>query len=639
MKRFVLIVSAVLLLAASCTKEGHPYVPDGWSDSFSALMDAYYEGKYFSRGDVSDDFTLFIFTDGTIVSLPRDEVKTIDARLFDAPAIAEDPTTGEWTVNKVRTWIKADRTLSVEDSLPLCVWFDDNCVYIEMSNGMTLVIGNDPSRCLESFTFLVRDNIGLQEGIACGIDGRNVVGFRPPTLTNFLLAPRFSFRGKSITVDGVPQESGKTKQDFSSDVIYDVELFDGSIVSFTVTLKIKADFPCVYIYTRGNAEVYDRETYIPGTIRIEDPMGDYCDEPVLLGDMRIRGRGNSSWANFPKKPYRIKLEEKAKVFGMPANKDWILLASYSDKTFLRDMVGMELSRICELSWTPKFFPVELYMNNSYMGVYLLGDHKEVAKHRVDIEVAGENDNSGYALTGGYYFEIEQQMDEPVCFWTNMGVPMMFKAPEHPTDAQQKYVQSYFGDFEMVLTGGSFADPVNGYARYIDVDSFVNYYIIKELTKDIDGNLRKSSFLVKERGKKLEMYHVWDFDLTLGNCDYFDDFYGLENGPRGFFIKDYGLQGYGTGWYYRLFKDPAFKAKVKKRWNEVKPKLNQVPSYIDTEAAFIRPAADRNFKKWDILNVWVWPNVRVTGSYMGEVAYLKEFYRNRLEWLDTEINKW
>ena len=184
-----------------------------------------------------------------------------------------------------------------------------------------------------------------------------------------------------------------------------------------------------------------------------------------------------------------------------------------------------------------------------------------------------------------------------------------------------------------------ADPDNGYAKYIDVDSFVNYYIIQELTKNIDGNLRKSSFLTKERGKKLEMYHVWDFDLTIGNCNYFQDYgYGADNTYKGFFIKDYGYLGYGTGWFVRLFEDPAFREKVKLRWNELKPQLAKVPDFIDSHQKELFEVAGRNFRRWPILNTWIWPNVVVTGSYQGEVDYMKSFYINRLEWLDAEINK-
>lgn len=139
-----------------------------------------------------------------------------------------------------------------------------------------------------------------------------------------------------------------------------------------------------------------------------------------------------------------------------------------------------------------------------------------------------------------------------------------------------------------------------------------------------------------------MYHVWDFELTLGNCNYFSKFHGacIDNGYKGFFVKGYGLQGYGAGWYYKLFQNPAFRSKVKARWKEVKPMLEkEIPDYIDSMYLYVKDAAERNFQRWNILGVWVWPNVEIPGSYNGEVRYMKQFYQIRLAWLDSEINKW
>lgn len=634
-----LFVIILLVAFSGCRKDEPHEMQLEWPESFKQLMDAYYSGKYFNSVEQNDDFTSVCFVDGSRLDIPNDDVKIIDCNLFDPPVIAEDAKTGTWTINLVRTGIPVDRSLGVNDSYPLCLWFDEDCLNIAMSNGESLTIGRDPSLSLTEFVFYAADNYGLNQGINCQIDGYDVTGLRPVSLNDFHLVPRFSYRGRSIKVDGEDQVSGKTKQDFSSPVRYDIELYSGQTVSFTVQLKLSGDFPLVIIHTNGGAPIRDRHTWVPGTIRIEDPKNQYSDVAVLTSKMNIHGRGNTSWTNFPKKPYRIKLDEKASVFGLPKNKDWVLLASYSDKTLLRDATAYEISRICGMKWTPTFHHVELYLNNVYQGVYLLGDNKEVAKHRVDIDVVTPSDNDGDAVTGGYYFEIEQQLDKPVSWSTSMGVPMMFVEPEQPTNEQITYVKRYFDQFEAAITSDNYASPTEGYAKYIDVDSFVNYYIVEELLKNIDGNLRKSTFLTKERGGKLEMYHIWDSDLTLGNCDYFNSMYNVSNSYTGFFIKDYGAQGYGSGWYYRIAKDPEFKKKVKARWNELKPQLSRVPDFIRKTSQELSDPAARNFQKWDILSTYVWPNARVTGSYDGEVSYLISFYANRLDWLDTQIAKW
>ena len=398
----------------------------------------------------------------------------------------------------------------------------------------------------------------------------------------------------------------------------------------------KQNIPVVRITTKNGAGIYDKKNYVDGTITITDPEKMYSEVTEFTSDMGIRGRGNSTWG-FPKKPWKVKLDEKASLLGMPADKEWALLANYADRTLLRNIVAMKLSEICGFSWTPRMRSVEVYLNDKYQGVYTLCEHKKVSKDRVNIEVVGEGDNSGDAVTGGYYLEIEEQQDETTCWWTGMKVPMMFSDPEEPTDEQYAYMTGLIDEFETVLQSNEFADPLIGYQNYIDVDSFINYYIVQELTKNVDGNLRKSSFITKERGKKMEMYHLWDFDLTLGNCGYFD--WRVGNGPEGFWIKDYNsLSQPGGGWFQKLFADPAFVAAVQKRWNELLPELEKIPEFIDEQAFIIEPARERNFEVWDINESVFWVYFPSLGSYEAELDYLKEFYTDRLQWLTTELNK-
>ena len=377
--------------------------------------------------------------------------------------------------------------------------------------------------------------------------------------------------------------------------------------------------PTVHITTEGGKAIDSKQNYVNATFRFEDPSRFYTDEESLELTGRIKGRGNTTWG-MPKKPYRIKLDEKAHVFSRWGNKDWILLANYSDKTLLRNIMAMEISRICGMSWTPMMLSVEVYVNGQYQGVYAFSDHKEIAGHRVNIEVATETD-----LEGGYYLELEEAMDEPVCFKTVWDTPVMFHEPEYPTEAQQKYVREWFNGFEHALERVQ-GEHDDAYRSYIDVPSFINYYIIQEITKNPDGNVRKSTYLTKEKGKPLEMYHVWDFDITLGNCDYTD------------FEKPEGWQMRYVKWYNQLFFDPAFKKAVVDRWNELYPTLlTQVPAFLDRQHALMAGAESRNFDRWQILGVKVWPNYYYFPTYEQEYAFLKEFYEARLAWLNDRIN--
>ena len=162
-----------------------------------------------------------------------------------------------------------------------------------------------------------------------------------------------------------------------------------------------------------------------------------------------------------------------------------------------------------------------------------------------------------------------------------------------------------------------------------MDSFIDYYIVQELTKNVDGNLRKSSFLTKEQGKKLEMYHLWDFDLTLGNCGYFGSQVG--NGYENFWIKR-------DRWYPYLFNDPVFVDKLQTRWSELLPQFETIPDFIELEAAYLEKARERNFQKWSINESVDWVMFPSLGSYEKELEYLKEFYTRRLSWLNVELNK-
>ena len=376
----------------------------------------------------------------------------------------------------------------------------------------------------------------------------------------------------------------------------------------------RQDIPHVYIDT-GGAPILDKENYVEGRITIKDPEKLYSSVAELTADMGIRGRGNSTWG-FPKKPWKVKLKRAASFLGMPADKEWCLLANYSDRTLLRNVVAMKLSEMCGFSWTPRMRSVEVTLNGEYQGVYTLCEHKKVSPDRVNIQ------------EGDYYLEIEEAQDETVCWWTGMGVPMMFSDPEEPAEEQQAYVKGLFSDFEKALRDRDFSEET-GYRRYIDVRSFINYYIVQELTKNIDGNLRKSSFLTKEEGKKLEMYHLWDFDLTLGNAGYFHD--SIGNDYDNFYIKL-------DRWYPYLFNDPAFVDELQARWAELYPQLQTIPAFIDEQALYLEKAVERNFTRWSIHDSVGWVEMPSKGSYEAELDYLKEFYRRRLGWLQIELNK-
>ncbi len=507
-----------------------------------------------------------------------------------------------------------------------------------------------PGVGITSLSFLKECNPSLTEDVTCTInpDG-SIIGSFNDRLSSYKLKASFELDGKEASVNNVTQHSGASINDFSKEVVYDITLHDGSLIRQTVkmTCKPAPQVPVIRITTQNNAQILDKKNYIKGTVIIEDPAGMYWNTPRVELQMTkdkhgIRGRGNTTW-DMPKKPYKLKFDEAVSIFGLGADKEWVLLANYADKTLLRNVVAMKLSEIVGMPWTPAMLPVEVYLNGEYLGCYTFSEHKKVSEHRVNLDIVGEGDNLGDAVTGDYYMEIEQNQDETTCFYTEVcGIPMMFSDPEEPTNAQLKYVKDYFKQAETALRSSNFKDPVTGWQKYIDIETFAKAYLVNELVKNIDGNMRKSSFITKKKNDKFQMYHLWDYDLALGNCNYLDDEFGATDGPEGWFIKDYTWAryspvGYHYQWFTILTKDPAFCKRVKEIWNENYDQLKNIPAFIDEMAAYINKAQARNFQKWNILNQYVWPNVFESGTYSQHVNYLKDYYSTRFNWLNSRFN--
>ena len=497
------------------------------------------------------------------------------------------------------------------------------------------------SECqLESFAFQTEFNGDLREAAIGKISNYKITVSIPFDMPTDGLIATFVYKGVSIKIGGNEQVSGKTANNFSNPVVYSVIAEDGTKKDYTVIItKIIPTIPKVYINTTGGAPILDRENYVTSTIKIEDLDKYYSDEVQFTSTAGIRGRGNSTWG-MPKKPYRIKLDSKASLLGMSTDKDWALLANYLDKSLLRNLTAFEISRKAEMSWTPASISVDFYLNGAYQGVYTLTEHVKVSSERLDMKLVKPTDISGEALTGGYLLELDFHYDEPYKFKTDLKrLPMMFKDPDEPTTEQYAYVKNFYNDAEKILYSENFKDPVDGYRKYIDIESFINYFIVQEIAKNVDGNMRGSCYMAIRQNGKIEMPLVWDFDIAFGNADHITWEQGATSAEYdGWFIKTC------SPWYDRLFEDPYFVAEVKKRWNEVKPKLENLPDYIHKQSLLIKDAQVRNFSPvvnggagWDINKV-EWNTKRIRGSYDAELSYLMNFVEKRIVWLDTNINK-
>ncbi|CAN5439142.1 hypothetical protein BH09PSE6_BH09PSE6_01380 [soil metagenome] len=385
--------------------------------------------------------------------------------------------------------------------------------------------------------------------------------------------------------------------------------------------------PSVSINTTGAAPIVSKEDYLTGVMTITDGR---TAAVLSTGALEIRGRGNSTWA-FPKKPYRIKYTNSTPQLGMPSSKHWVLLANYADKTLLRNDVVFELGRqLGHTGWVPRSQTVDVTINGSYEGVYQLVEQIRVDKNRVNITEMKVGDTTGSAVTGGYLIEVDERLGEDFCFIaTRTGRPFCLNTPETLLEAgwsaQRQYIQEYINNTEAALYGAQFDDPTVGYAAWLDVDSAVDFYLLQELVRNADA-MRYSTFLNKPRNGKLAFGPLWDFDLVIGNAG----FDGVWN-PEGWSVRN-------QPWFARLYEDPAFRQKVKQRWDSFKAdgKLAALYAYIDSRAFDLKLAQEKNFQRWPIFNIDVFNNPALPGSYDGEIGYMKGWLAQRVAWFDANL---
>jgi hypothetical protein len=366
----------------------------------------------------------------------------------------------------------------------------------------------------------------------------------------------------------------------------------------------------ISINTENIAPIVSKDDYINGTFETLSEVENSS------ANIRIRGRGNSTWG-FPKKPYQIKFDNKESVLEMAKDKKWILLANYSDKTMLRNELAFDLSRFSDLDWTPDSRFAELFINNEYLGVYQVTQKVEESSNRVNI---GDN---------GYLLEVDQpnRLDPDDVFFETNNYLFNIKDPNLDFgDNKFNIIKNYIELTENTLLGNNFSDPTEGYSKYIDVDSFVDWYLINEITKNNDAIFFSSVYMNYTPGGKLKMGPIWDYDISLGNINY-----NNNETTDGFWVKN-------SIWYTRLFEDPNFVTKVKTRFNYFYNNRDLFQAEIDSNSLYLKQSQERNFYKWPILGTYVWPNNVYFSTYNEEINYLKEWLDKRFRWLNDNINE-
>ncbi|MCR5519774.1 MAG: CotH kinase family protein [Bacteroidales bacterium] len=370
---------------------------------------------------------------------------------------------------------------------------------------------------------------------------------------------------------------------------------------------LRTGLPVLQLRTEGGADIVSKDDYLAAELEIsgENQLDNFG--PVSCS---VRGRGNTTWT-WPKKPYLIKLDSKASIFGFPAHKRWVLLANFMDRTLMRNLVSMKVASMTSLAWTPSCRSVELMLNDKHMGTYLLIEQVRVDNDRVDIS---EN---------GFMLELDFHYDNPIQ-WKDHGIPFSVKYPDSDEikPAQVQEIKDYIAAVSNIIYGADFKDPDRGYAKFLDMDSFIDYWIVFEVMGNHELGNPGSVYMYKDVGTKLFAGPCWDFDWGVLS-------YNTSPHAKGGLVNRYAI------WYARLFEDPAFRNKVKARFQELLPQLSTIPDYIEECRTMLRKSAALNFALWNPAedssqNGGHIINGDENMSFDAAVSLLKQIYNERLD---------
>lgn len=379
------------------------------------------------------------------------------------------------------------------------------------------------------------------------------------------------------------------------------------------------------------------------------------------GAIGIEIRGSSSQF-FPKKQFGFETRDEANedvdvsLMGFPEEEDWILYAPYSDKSLVRNHLIYELSNDMG-RYASRSKLVEVRINDAYNGVYVFMEKLKRDDNRIDINKLKDDENSGEDLTGGYILKLDKADGSnetsynpfnsfpssyaPLNAQAGQDINFLYDDPdaEDITPEQKTYISQYVAAFEDALASPDFMDPALGYRNYIDVDSFIDFFLLTEVSNNVDG-YRLSTWLTKDKNEKLKMGPIWDFNLAFGNADYCDG--GATNVWGYKFNERCPTDVWQTPfWWDRLLEDPTFVTQLKERWTTLRAStfaennmIGKIDGYVDLMET--GGAINANFNRWQVLGQYVWPNNFVGQTYTEEMEYLKNWISDRLVWLDGAI---
>lgn len=458
-----------------------------------------------------------------------------------------------------------------------------------------------------------KNNAYLDGDIVGTIVNEEILLTIPEKVPATKLIATFTHNGESVFIGNKPQVSGLSINDFSEQVVYTVEAEDTSKKNYVVNIEWlveeKIHIPHLYINTEDNVPIISKDDYVKGTLRIVGG-GKYDD---FEGPTSIKGRGNTTWS-MPKKPYRLKLDTKASILGLPAEKNWVLLQNYIDPSLMCNAVAMRTGQLLEMPFTHHIIPVDVTLNGEYIGSYTFTEHKEVTANRINV---GE---------GGWLIELDTNFDEDFKFISkNYQLPVMISYPELDkiTEAEAQPIfdemKNDFNALEDLLFAESF--PYNNYLDYFDANAFVKYLIVYMLTDNEEINHPKSTYIYKKKGGKYNMGPIWDFDWAFGYQGIGTHFVSPN---RDLFWE--GVEP-GTLFFSRIIQDPAILDIFKTEWPKFRTqKYPILVEYIKEYVETIRESHAKDQVRWK----------QSTGSIDFYSTMLLDWLNHRVNYIDNLV---
>lgn len=384
----------------------------------------------------------------------------------------------------------------------------------------------------------------------------------------------------------------------------------------------------------------DGSDTIAATTDIIDGDGNnhLSDSATLSSNIRIRIRGNSS-RHFDKKPYLLEFinpdgtNNDCEVMGMAAHHEWALHGPYLDKTLIRNYMWYNISGQI-MDYAPNVRFCELILNGEYQGLYLMTETITAGDDGARLTLSTTEKRStfsGYILRHDRGSGSDIKNINPLSIYarrTDKKINIVYPGLSNLNEELARDIELEFSAFEKAIHSYDFDDK-EGYKGNIDVDSFVDYFIINEVSLNRDAGLF-STYIYKDISRKYKMC-VWDFNNTLDNYE------EIENSPSD------GFAMFGTLWFNRLVQDEDFTDEIIKRYRELRKGVlstEYLNQFIDDTIEWLGPAIDRNFEKWgysfEESSDRLTPHERNPRSYSEAVTQMTDCLNERLIWMDANI---